>query len=176
MCFECFDRLDRVNLYGIEYFNWYEDETCLIGFSEVPKIANKQIHNKVMSKEEIKQAKKKPLYLENDVSVVLWDKRKEMFHFFRIDSGYDYDGASIWKFFWRLIGSKEDIRFKIASLIHDKICEEKILVAYDRRFSSIILERLLRVADTDVFRRFAMFVAVEIYQMCRNWNCERKKL
>lgn len=33
MCFKCFNRLDRVKLYGIEYFNWYEDTTCLIGFA-----------------------------------------------------------------------------------------------------------------------------------------------
>ena len=170
MCFECFDRLPRIEFGGIEYFNWYEDNTCCIAFGAIPKIANKQINNQVMSKEEIKQAKKKPLYLENDVPVVLWNKKTHDIHFFVIESGYDYDGASIWKFFWRLIGSKEDIRFKIASLIHDYICEHKECVLYQRRFSSIVLERLLRVADTDLLRRILMFVAVEIYQMCKKWK------
>lgn len=170
MYFNCFDRLPRIIKNEVVFYNWYEDKDCIIAFSDIPKISNKQIHNKVLTKEEIKKAKKRPLYLENDITVLLIDKVKSKEYIFTVKKYFDYDGASVWRIFWRLIGSKEDIRFKIASLVHDVICTNKNYVEYDRRFSSIVFERLLRVADTDKISRLIMFLAVEVYQIFKNWK------
>ena len=113
MCIECFDALPRFRYKSKEYIAWQDDSICRVGFSAVPDIGNKEINNKVMSKAEIKAAKKKPLYLKNTVEVCLIDKVKNKTYTFMINAGYDYDGASIARIFWRLIGSKEILNLKL---------------------------------------------------------------
>lgn len=157
-------RLKKVNINGKEYIEWYQDEIFGIFFSDIPDVENKIINKKVMSKQEIKKAKKKPLYCKNDVDVLLIDYKKEKEYKFTIEKGYDYDGATIHKSFWKFIGSKEDIRFKIASLIHDILCENHIYVENDRYFADKIFERCLYVGDTCSFVRWIMFHCVDNFQ------------
>ena len=124
-----------------------------------------------MTKDEIKKAKQKPLLLINDVEIVLENKVKNNLFHFSIPSGYDYDGATICKIFWKIIGTKEDIRFKIPSLVHDMLCENPHCVGFDRQFSSIVFERLLQVSDTNFLCRKVMFLAVELFQIAtKKWK------
>lgn len=164
MCFECFKKLPIFYYRGQEYIAWQDDTTCRVGFSEIPEICNKHINKSIMSKEEIKRAKKKPLFLKNTVQVCLIDKRKGKTYVFTIKAGYDYDGASISRFLWRLIGSKENIEFKIAALIHDVLCENHNYVNNDRYFSTYIFERLLLIGDTGDFKRWLMKHSVDNFQ------------
>lgn len=152
------------------YFVWQNDDYCRVAFSEIPLIENKLINTIVMTKEEIAAANKKPLYVKNSFDVLLIDKKKKITRNFTIDAGYDYDGASIPKFFIRLIGSKEDIRFKIASLIHDVLCENKNIVDNDRYFADKVFERLLSVAGVGKFKRFLMFHSVDNFQKFCGWR------
>ena len=151
------------------FLEWYKDSEYGIYFSELPDIDNKNINIKVMTKEEIKAAKKKPLYLTNNITVVLYDYVKNERYKFKIVAYYDYDGATINKFFWRLIGSKEDIRFKIASLIHDVLCENHHYVNHDRYFANKIFERCLFVGATCGFVRWMMFHSVDNFQKFCGW-------
>ena len=80
-----------------------------------------------MDDEDIEIIEEKPLVLCNHIEVYLEDKKKNKKYYFMIPSGYRYDGASIPRLFWRLIGSKEDVRFQIPALIHDVLCETKIM-------------------------------------------------
>ncbi|RAI15346.1 MAG: hypothetical protein DKM22_04340 [Candidatus Melainabacteria bacterium] len=159
---------------GKEYFVWQDDEFCRVAFSEIPRIENKLINTLAMTKDEIKAAKKKPLYVENQVEVLVVDKKKKRNFVFTIKAGYDYDGASIPRFFTRLIGSKEDVRFKVASLIHDIFCENKHYVDYDRYFADKVFERLLSVADTCAFNRWLIFHSVDNYQKFCGWRNKEK--
>lgn len=153
-----------------KYFIWQDDDYCRVAFSEVPQIENKLINTLVMTKEEIKTAERKPMYIKNTVDVLVVDKAKRKNITFTIESGYDYDGASIPKFFVRLIGSKEDIRFKVASLIHDIFCENKDYVDYDRYFADKVFERLLYVAGVGRCKRFLMFHSVDNFQKFQGWK------
>ena len=159
MCIECFDALPRFHYKSNEYIAWQDDSICRVGFSAVPDIGNKEINNKVMSKAEIKAAKKKPLYLKNTVEVCLIDKVKNKTYTFTINAGYDYDGASIARIFWRLIGSKENIEFKVAALVHDVLCE-----------NHKTFERLLEVGDVGAIRRWVMFHSVDNFQKFCGWG------
>ena len=163
-------KLPTVNFDFKQFYVWQEDEYCLVGFSVIPDIKNKLTNKTVMTKEEIKAAKKKPLYLKNSPVVLLYDKSKNKKYTFVIPEGYDWDGATISKIFYRIIGSREDIRFKIASLIHDFLCENKQCVDYDRYFADKVFERLLKVADTWSFIRWLMFHSVDNYQKFCGWS------
>lgn len=169
MCIDCFEKLPKKVYNGIEYIIWQDDEYCQVGFSEIPDICNKEINKSVMSKEEIKQAKKKPLYVKNEVAVCLIDKGKNKYYTFTIGKGYDYDGASIHRAFWRVIGSKENIEFKIAALVHDVLCENHNFVNGDRYFADKVFERLLYVSDVGAFRRWLMFHSVDNFQKFCGW-------
>lgn len=153
-----------------QFYVWQDDDYSLVAFSVIPDIENKLINKAVMSKDEIKAAKKKPLYLKNSPVVLLFDKGKDKKYTFAISKGYDWDGATISKVFYRIIGSREDIRFKIASLIHDFLCEHKQCVDYDRYFADKVFERLLKVADTWSFIRWIMFHSVDNFQKFCNWE------
>ena len=158
------ERLNKVIHNNKRFIEWYRDDILMILFSDIPKIENKIINKNVMKKEEIKKAKKKPLFCENEVEVVLVDYLKVKNYKFIIKAGYDYDGATIHKLFWRLIGSKEDIRFKVASLLHDVLCENHDYVDNDRYFADKVFERCLFVSDTCAFVRWLMFHSVDNYQ------------
>lgn len=167
MFYEFVDNLNRLSVKEREFIEWYSDSTLSVLFSDVPKIENKIINKNAMTKSEIKKAKKKPLFCENTVDVILSDYKKNKKYSFSISSGYDYDGASINKIFWRIIGGKEDIRFKIASLIHDILCENHHYVDNDRYFADKVFERCLFVGDTCSFIRWLMFHSVDNYQKLR---------
>ena len=121
---------------GDKYYEWQDDEYSRIGFSAIPDIENKVINKNVMTKDEIKSAKKKPLVLKNEVVVCLVGKAQasrerngqgvepcravqfnasaarqqiNKVYTFTILAGYDYDGASIPRLLWRFIGSKENM-------------------------------------------------------------------
>lgn len=169
MC-EYLNKLKRIEIGEQKPFlEWYKDSECGIYFSDMPDIDNKNIHIGVMSEAEIKAAKKKPLYLKKEITVVLYDYVKNERYKFEIVAKYDYDGATISRFLWRLIGSKEDVRFKVASLVHDVLCENKHYVKNDRYFADKIFERCLFVGGTNALARFFMFHAVDNFQKFCGW-------
>ena len=151
------------------YINWYEDDTMRIGFSDIPDIDEKIINTSVMNKTEIKASKKKPFVLNNVITVILLDKTKNITYIFSIDAGYSYDGATIPKLLWPLIGSKGDVRFKIAALIHDVTCENKHFVGNDRYFADKVFERCCYVGGTCAFVRWLMFHTVDNFQKTQGW-------
>lgn len=169
MCIECFDKLPHFFYREREYITWQDDKFCRVAFTKIPKIGNKLANIKVMSPKEIKKAKKKPLFLENEVGVLLFDRIKNKTYTFTIPVFYDYDGASINRIFWWLIGSKENIEFKIAALVHDVLCENHAYVDNDRYFADRVFERLLYVSDVGAFRRWLTFHSADNFQKFCGW-------
>lgn len=161
MCIKCFETLPRFYYGNVKYIIWQDDNYSTVCFSSVPKILNKEINKGVMNKAEIKQAKAKPLFLKDKIEVILNDNKKNKVYHFEIPAKYDYDGATIPRLCWRLIGSKESIEFKVAALIHDVLCENHEYVNNDRYFADKVFERLLEVGDVSALKRWIMFHTVD---------------
>lgn len=164
------EKLKTVTIIGTVYYIWYEDSEYLIAFSDIPDVRELQINKFIMDKKEIEDIKKKPYKLYNDITVYLEEKTKNNQYLFDIKKGYRYDGASIPKAFWRLIGSKGDVRFLIGALIHDYMCENHNVVEYNRYFADKIFERCCYVGGTCAFIRWLMFHCVDNYQKFCGWK------
>ena len=95
---------------------------------------------------------------------------KDVTYGFTIPKSFRWDGATIKPIFWLLIGSKTDARFKIPSLIHDYMCNNKYIVNFDRKFSSEVFKALLLVSGVSKFKAQIMFTAVDLFQMTQGWG------
>ena len=74
-------------------------------------------------------------------------------------SGYTYDGASIpFK-----IG-KGNMKLLIPSLFHDLTCEDKSIIDFDRKLSSMIFKELLIQCNVNKVTAQIMYLAVDSYQ------------
>lgn len=155
---------------GNEYLIWYEDKEYKISFSDIPDTRELIIHKELMSAEEIANIKKKPFRLYNAINVWLVDKKHNENYIFPIKAGYRWDGASIPVFAWKFVGSKEDVRFQIASMIHDVLCENHSYVNYNRYFADKIFERCCYVGGTCAFVRWLMFHCVDNWQKFCGWK------
>lgn len=80
---------------------------------------------------------------------------------------YEYDGASIpFK-----IG-KSNMKLLIPALFHDIICDDKSLIDYNRRLSSLIFKDLLIQCKVNKLVAETMFLAVDTYQrFMKGWKC-----
>ena len=76
-----------------------------------------------------------------------------------------YDGASIPRLFWRLIGHPLSREFRWASFWHDRLCSEACTWS-QRRLADAVLLRLLEEESVAYWRRTAMWIAVRAYAWC----------
>lgn len=146
-----------------ELIEWYRDEEIEIYFSEMPKPVV-LYPTPFMDEKKIKEVEKKPFLHKRKIKIVLVDnKKKKRYEFFNPEN-YRWDGASIPRMFWRLIGAKSDNRFLIPSFVHDLMCEDHERVGNDRYFSTCVFERLLYCADVNAFSRWMMKHSVDNFQ------------
>ena len=82
------------------------------------------------------------------------------------ECGYTYDGASIpFK-----IG-KGNMKLLIPSLYHDIMCENKGIIDFDRKLSSLIFKELLLQCHVNKLTAEIMYESVNIYQcFMRGWK------
>ena len=149
--------------------NWYDDQYISINFSGRPCVVPRYPMPS-MSKEEIKHIKKYPFVNLKDLQVKLIDYYNQKTYVFDIPKGYYWDGATIPRIFWRIVGSKTDPAFLIASMIHDVLCENHNYVDGDRYFADKVFERLLHVADVNAFTRWLMFHSMDNFQKFCGWE------
>lgn len=151
-------------------FCWYSNSNVGIYFDKLPFVAVRY-YIPSMSKEEKKSVEKYPFVCKKELKVCLKDIKKHKEYYFIIPKGYCYDGASIPRFFWRVIGSNCDNRFLIPALIHDVLCEHHEYIDCDRSFSTDIFNALLEESGVGIFKRFFMKNSVALYQTtCCNWR------
>ena len=148
---------------------WYEDDELAIGFNSMPHVCVRYI-TPSMTESEVKSIKKYPFMCKTELKVKLFDHKKQKSYSFTIPKGYCYDGASINRIFWRLIGAPTDNTFLIASLLHDTMCEHHEYINNDRYFSTIVFERLLYVAGVNPLKRWVMKHAVDNFQKFCGWK------
>lgn len=148
---------------------WYGDEEIGIFFDILPKVGVRYFLP-TMTKTERESVERYPFINKKELKVALLDRKKSKKYTFTIQKGYCWDGASIPRIFWRLIGSKTDNKFLIPSLIHDVLCENHSYVNNDRYFADKVFERLLRVSEVSAFNRWLMFHSVDNYQKFCEWG------
>lgn len=147
---------------------WYKDEKVGIFFSEEPKVCMQYAHPDDTKEQKVK-INKKPFINRTNLDVILIDYENGDKYSFTIPKDYTWDGASIPRLFWRLIGAKTDPRFLIPSLIHDVLCENHSYVDGNRYFATIVFERLLYVSGVNSFSRWMMKHSVDNFQKFCEW-------
>lgn len=148
---------------------WYNDEEITIIFDKTPNVTIRYIAP-FSTEEEKEEIKKKPFINLSELRVILKDKNTQCTYEFSIPKDYAWDGASIPRVFWRLIGSKTDNRFLIPSMIHDVLCENHDYIDDDRYFSTIVFERLLYVSEVNAFNRWMIKHSVDNFQKFCGWQ------
>lgn len=147
---------------------WHSDEEIKIIFDKIPKL-KMRIIMPWMTPEQVREINKKPFICEEELKVILVDEIEQETYEFLIPAGYTWDGASIPRVFWRLIGSNNDQRFLVPSLIHDVVCENHDYIDSDRYFSTIIFERLLYVSKVNPISRWLIKHCVDNFQKFCGW-------
>ena len=142
---------------------WYSNKYVEIYFDAIPCIGIRYILP-FHTKDKKKSIKKYPFINKKSLKVCLKDKKKNKCYEFSIPKNYCYDGATIPKFFWRIIGPNTDNKFLVAALIHDVLCENHHYVDNDRRFSSEVFNALLESSEVCSFKRFCMKTSVDFFQ------------
>lgn len=154
---------------------WYEDEKLGIFFDAIPCVGVRYILPSHTSAEKA-SIKRYPFICRKALQVKLIDNIKQKNYEFTIPKDYCFDGASIPKMFWRLIGSPTDNEFLIAALVHDVLCENHKYIDNDRAFSTEVFNALLIVSDVSKFKRFLMKNSVNIFQsLFCDWGLEYNK-
>ena len=148
---------------------WYSNKKVRICFDRLPSVSVRyEIPS--MTKKELKSIRKYPFICKQEIEVLLEDLKKEKTYIFKIPKGYCYDGASIPRLFWRIIGSNTDNKFLIPALIHDVLCEHHEYVDNDRAFSTEVFNALLEASGIFSLKRFCMKNSVALFQtLFCNW-------
>ena len=143
--------------------NWYTNKKAGILFDETPSVAIRYCYPS-MTKEEKKSIEKYPFICKKELKVCLVDHKKNKRYNFSVPKGYCYDGASIPRLFWRVVGSNTDNRFLIPALIHDVLCEHHEYVENNRGFSTEVFNALLEASGVFGLKRFFMKNSVACFQ------------
>lgn len=148
---------------------WVDDKNLKITFIPEPLIGVRYILPS-MTDEEKKSVKKYPFINKVSLSVEIVDNKCSNAYSFIIPKGYCFDGASVPRFFWRIIGSNTDNKFLVAAMVHDYMCENHDCVGSDRSLSTSVFNALLKVSQVGNFKRFLMKNSVDVFQKCFcNW-------
>ena len=151
------------------YIQWVDNDDLTIEFSEIPHVCIRYILPSATDHEKA-SIKKYPFINKRTLEVRLYDKEKEQLYEFTIPKNYCFDGATVPRFFWRIIGPNTDNKFLIAALAHDVLCENHAYVDSDREFSTLVFDALLEVSDVNPFKRWLMKNSVDLFQRFCNWD------
>lgn len=147
---------------------WYEDDELTIGFSEAPHVCVRYVLPS-STPAEIKSIKKYPFICKTNLKVTLFDHIKEEIYKFTIPRGYCWNGSDIPRVFWRIIGSRHEPQYLIASCLHDYMLEHKHLIKNDRRFTSKVFRACLLETEIGRFKANLMCEAVDLFQRFCDW-------
>lgn len=148
---------------------WYSNKDVEIYFDIKPQIVMRYISPQ-QDEAKKKSVKKYPFINKKALKVTLKDKEKDKVYAFEIPKCYCFDGASVPRFFWRVIGPNTDNKFLVAALIHDVLCENHHYIDNDRSFSTQVFNALLEVSEVFPFKRFLMKHTVDFYQRFCKWE------
>lgn len=147
---------------------WYKDKNLIIEFDRIPHVAMRYALPSMTSVEKT-SISKYPFINKHNLSVVITDA-SGLKYSFTVPKDYCWDGATIPRVFWRLIGAKTDSKFLIPSMIHDVLCEHHEYVNNNRYLADKVFERLLYVSGVPAFNRWLMFHSVDNFQKFCRWK------
>lgn len=150
-------------------------------FDKIPDVRIRVI-TKEDNIENINSKKKYPFELNNSIKVKILTTKREFE--FSIFNGYTWNGADIPRVFWRIIGSRTDNDFLIASMLHDYMLEFKVFILKEilkdeikvkeyRRLTSLVFRHVIKEQGTNTVKANIMSWFVDVFQMInrRAWNC-----
>ena len=117
-------------------------------------------------------SKTKPFILLNDVCYTSEQYSGLYIYNIWIHKGYNWNGANIPKFLWRIVGSQFNPEFLEASMVHDWLCENKYyIVEHGVKISSDIFREILLLNGVGEKKAWLMASFVRIYQYFqKGWN------
>ncbi len=157
----------KIEIKEDKMLKWYDNKELKIFLSSHPKIMERYICP-CCSKEEKKNIIKKPYENFEDLKIKIVYKDGK--YSFSIPKDFCFDGASIPRAFWRLIGSNTDNTFLIAAMVHDYMCENHSVIGNDRYLSTLIFNALLEVGGVSPVKRWIMKHSVDNYQKFCGWK------
>lgn len=149
---------------------WYSSKELTILFDTIPYVSIRYVLPS-NTPEEVKRIKKYPFINKRNLKVrIIYHADNDRTHQFEIPKGYCYDGASIPRFFWRVVGAPTDNSFLVAALVHDVLCENHHYVMNDRKLSTMVFGALLESSKVGKFKRFVMTSSVDLFQRFQKWG------
>ena len=158
-----------------------KEKILSVSFDAIPDVRVRVI-NIDDAQEIIKSKKKYPFELFNSLLVRISTTQRNFE--FTIFNGYTWNGADIPRFFWRIIGSRTDNDFLIASMLHDwllefkkymisEILKNEISVKEYRRLTSLIFRYVIKKQGTNKIKANIMAWCIDVFQICnrRAWKC-----
>lgn len=147
-----------------------------VAFNVIPSIRVRVIDSEKDSSDLIKEKKKFPFKLDNDVIVTVFTNLRKFS--FMIKAGYIWNGADIPKFLF-IVGQSKDNNYLIGSMVHDFILEYKSFIFKDvlkksmavseyRRLTSLIFREILKSHKTNVVKSNIMAWVVDVFQATLN--------
>ena len=149
-----------------------KEEITDILFSPIPDVRIRVIE--FGDSETVIESKKKyPFKLHNSITVCIGTTKRNFT--FCIHNGFTWNGADIPRILWRLIGSRTDNDFLLASMVHDyllnfkfQIIEEvlkgDITVSEYRRLTSLIFREIIKRNGTKPVKANIMSFFVDCWQ------------
>jgi hypothetical protein len=148
----------------------------IINVSEMPNCDIRETYPKD-SKELKDDKKRKPFILNNEVNIncIYYHKDNDILvsriiFDFHVDKDFTWDGATIPRLLWFIIGGKGSPEFLIASLFHDTVCQNKSILNGNRYLSSLILKEVLIACGTPLWKANIMFFCVDNFQKTQGWE------
>ena len=86
-----------------------------------------------------------------------------------IETGYEWDGASVPRWFWPLVGHPLNGKVIVASLVHDWLCERAATYS-ERVLADAVFYYLLASQGVAYWRRALMYAAVRAYGRLTWWR------
>lgn len=158
-----------------------KEKILSVSFDAIPDVRVRVINIDDVQ-EIIKSKKKYPFELFNSLLVRISTTQRNFE--FTIFNGYTWNGADIPRFFWRIIGSRTDNDFLVASMLHDYLLEFKTYIVNEvlnnkvskkeyRRLTSLIFRHVIKEQGTNTIKANVMAWCVDVYQMFNRsgWQC-----
>lgn len=148
---------------------WFKNKEIGVYFDSVPNIRIRYA-GPAATEQEKKSIKKYPFINIENLPVHVFDYKNNKNYNFTIPKDYCFDGASVPRLFWRIIGSNTDNTFLVAALVHDYLCENHEVIENNRYLSTLIFNDLLEVGGTPAFKRWIMKHSVDNWQKFCGWQ------
>ena len=150
---------------------WCSNKKVAVYFDKVPDVDIRYpLPCFFFDEDEYEEITEKPFINNEELEVIIEDMEDGTTYHFIIEEGYPFDGASIPRFFWRLIGSNTDNTFLIPAMIHDKLCENHSWINHDKQLSTEVFNCMLEANRVNKFKRWMMKHSVNFYQNFCGWR------